>query len=181
MKLTWKDEKMEDFTYSITTINKDGSVSPKTANSKSTDNCEFKVAKKLTFYSFLSAGILYTNFTYPTYGIDSNKKVAKMNPVKVNLRPAAFLNLLLRDWDPVYPFLQLGITVGNNDVIIPLGIGLSIQNKFSISGGAMLGYVKDLNNLQVGQTSDQVSLNNDLTNKPIVSWYFSVNYAIVKK
>ncbi len=180
MKLTWKDQKMESVKYSMSTMNPDGSIKQDKGNKP--NDCEFTVAKKLTFYSFISTGVLYTDFAYPIYKLDENKTVQHTGDEKINLRPAVFLNMLITNWDPIYPFIQLGVTSGKGDLLVPLGLGFTLNNQLSISGGTMLGYRKDLDKLQVGKTAiDDAALEKDLTNKPVVSWYFSLNYNLGKK
>ena len=171
---------MKLFEYEIAKYDKEGT---EVSNSKSIGS--FTVGKKMIFYPFVSSGILYTNFSYPNYSISTDNginTVAKTADTKVNVRPTVFLNMLITSWDPVYPFIQLGITTGVNDALFPVGFGFSFGSSFSISGGALLGYTKDLSTLDVGkEVKDEATLQNDLTNKGLVKAYFSINYNFGKK
>lgn len=89
--------------------------------------------------------------------------------------------MLLTSFDPIYPFAQIGLTTGVNDVMFPVGAGISIQRLFSISGGAMIGYKKDISDLQRGQTGvTQDMFDKDFSNRADVSWYLSINYNLSK-
>lgn len=180
VKLDWKTHSMKQFAYDAKVLDENGTEDIKAAVSTS-----MTVAKRLGVYPFVSTGVLYTNFSYPNYAISTDtgvNKVAKTEDTKVRVRPSVFLNMLIDSWDPVYPFAQIGITTGTNDVLFPVGVGFSFGSSFSISGGIILGYVKDLTNLHVGDTvKDEAALKNDLSNKGTTSWYFSINYNLGKK
>lgn len=180
VKLGWNIQKMKSIKYEVKKIDKEGS---EVAKSNSTG--EFIVAKKLALYPFVSSGVLYSGFSYPNYTVSSNNganTVGQTSDTKVFVRPALFLNFLIASWEPIYPFLQLGISTGDNDAIFPVGLGLSLGKSFSISGGTMLGYRKELGSLSVGQTiKDKTELKNDLVYKGFASWYFSLNYNFGKK
>jgi hypothetical protein len=179
-KLSWKSVKMKQFVYETSGLNLDGTES-KDHTSKTT----FVVGKRLGVYPFVSTGVLLTDFKYPNYAVTTTggiNSVALVDYTHVRVRPAVFLNLLISSWDPVYPFVQVGITTGKNDVLVPLGLGASLGSSFSLSGGPILGYRKDLTNLAVnGPVKDDAALQADLSNKGFVSWYFSLTYNIGKK
>ena len=81
----------------------------------------------------------------------------------------------------LYPFLQLGLTTGANDFLIPIGAGIVIAKKLSISGGSVFGVGKGLTNLNINSyVKDEAALKNDLSNQVISSWYFSLNYNFFK-
>jgi hypothetical protein len=173
--------KMKKFDYEIGTLNKDGSATDKKKNSYS-----FTVAKDQRIVPFVSMGVFYTDFKYPNYAIKEDndiKTVEETKSTNVRVRPAAFLNFLVKTkGDLLYPFLQLGISTGVNDVLFPVGAGIAIRDNFSISGGAILGQVKDLSTLKPGDiVKDEATLKNDLSPRGMVSWYFSVNYNLSKK
>jgi hypothetical protein len=181
LKLTRKTKIMKSFEYGVVTLDKDG-TEIKDNNFKA----NFIVGKRPYFYPYVSTGVLYTDFSYPDYAIatdgSGNNIVARVGDIKVGVRPAVFLNHILRSWDPVYPFLQIGVTTSMNDALFPIGGGFSFGSTFSVSGGLLLGYVKDLNELSVdGPVADDAALKNDLTNKGVANWYFSINYNLSKK
>lgn len=180
IKLSWKSQKMKSFKYEVKKLDKEGADI-----AKSNTTGEFIVGKRLGLYPFVSSGIVYTGFSYPNYSISTNNginTVGKAPDTKVYVRPALFLNFLITSWDPVYPFFQIGITTGVNDAIFPVGFGFTIGKSFSISGGPMIGYRKDLGSLNVGDpVKDETALKNDLVYKGFVSGYFSINYNFGKK
>ena len=135
---------------------------------------------------FVSTGVFYTDLLYREYALqqaNGEYLVAETKPKHIRVRPAVFLNLLLStksNW--LYPFLQLGVTTGANDFLLPLGAGIVVGNNLSISGGAVFGVRKELTNLRIGGTvKDAAALKNDLTNKGFSSWYFSINYNFFKR
>lgn len=178
---TFTNTKMKKFDYEISTLNNDGSVTDKKKN-----NFSFTVAKDQRIVPFVSMGVFYTDFKYPNYAIKEDNDIKTVEETKstyVRVRPAAFLNFLVKTkGDLLYPFLQLGISTGVNDVLFPVGVGLAIRDNFSISSGAILGQVKDLSTFKPGDiVKDEATLKNDLSPRGIVSWYFSVNYNLSKK
>lgn len=179
-KLDWKTKTMKEITFSATALKEEGAEDLKKTNSKS-----FTIAKKLGVYPFISTGVLYTNFSYPEYALKADNGssiVAKTGDVKVNVRPTVFLNMIIASWDPVYPFAQVGITTGVQDALFPVGLGFSFGASFSISGGVIFGYHKDLNKLTIGgSVKDDATLKADLTNKAVFKPYFSINYNFGKK
>ena len=179
-KLDWKTEKIRKYSYTITKLGADGSE-VKDGGGKA----DFTIAKKLVFHPFVTSGIFYSDFIYPNYALRTEgdiNYVATTKGTKLNVRPAVFLNLVVAPLEPLYPFIQVGISTGVNDVIFPVGAGFFIKNRFSISGGALLGQYKTLNEFKVGDAiKDEETLKNDLEYKPFVSWYFSINYNLTKK
>lgn len=178
---TFTNTKMKKFDYEISTLNNDGSITDKKKN-----NFSFTVAKDQRIVPFVSMGVFYTDFKYPNYAIKEDNDIKTVEETKstyVRVRPAAFLNFLVKTkGDLLYPYLQLGISTGVNDVLFPVGVGLAIRDNFSISGGPILGQVKDLSTLKPGDiVKDEAALKNDLSPRGIVSWYFSVNYNLSKK
>lgn len=173
---SWSYTKMKQFEYNISLLNKDGAVVEKEKHLFS-----FIVAKDQRIVPFVSMGVFYTDFSYPNYAIEEKggvKTVVETEETKVRVRPAAYLNFLIKTkGDLFYPFFQVGISTGVNDVLFPVGIGTSIRDKFSISLGPIFGQRKELTKLKPGATvPDDAALQNDLGKKGFLSWYFSVNY-----
>ncbi|WP_300667006.1 hypothetical protein, partial [Fluviicola sp.] len=181
IKLDWKFQKMKSFSYEYQKLESNGSEV-----AQSSIKNDFTVGKKLGLYPFVSTGVFYTGFSYPNYTISTDNginTVGEATDSKVYVRPALFLNFLVTGkLNPVYPFLQIGVSTGKNDAIFPVGGGITLGKSFSISGGAMVGYRKDLKTLNVGDVvKDETALENNLIYKGFVSWYFSINYNIGKK
>ena len=172
--------KMINLTYGVNSIDKEGNIS---ANKNLQIDCI--VARQHTIVPFVSTGIFYTDLIYPAYALqrgDGEWLVAQTKEKSTKVRPAVFLNLLFstkNNW--LYPFLQLGLTTGANDFLIPIGAGIVVAKKLSISGGSVFGMGKGLTNLQInGPVKDEATLKNDLSNRVFSSAYFSLNYNFFK-
>jgi len=178
--LDWKNQSMTEISYTVTSLNQDGTEDLKKSFSR-----KFNIAKRLGLYPFISTGVIYTDFSYPEYAVktdNGSNTVAKTDDVKVNFRPTVFLNFLISNWGVAYPFAQIGITTGNNDALFPVGFGIAMGSSFSFSFGAIFGYHKDLTKLSVGgSVKDDAELKADLSNKALFRPYFSINYNLGKK
>ncbi|THU31098.1 hypothetical protein FAM09_28865 [Niastella caeni] len=177
----WANTKMKKFDYAISALNKDGSVADKGNHTFS-----FTVAKDQRIVPFVSMGVFYTDFNYPNYAVKEGNginTVEETDKTHVRVRPAAYLNFLIKTkGDLLYPFFQVGISTGANDVLFPVGFGAAIRDNFSISAGPIFGQRKELTKLKVGgEVADDAELKKDLSNKGFVSWYFSINYNFTKK
>ncbi len=173
-------KKMINLTYRVNAIDKDGNMR---ANKNFQLDCI--IARHHLIVPFVSTGIFYTDLIYPVYALqqgDGEWLVAQTKERIIKVRPAVFLNLLFSsksNW--LYPFLQLGLTTGANDFLIPIGAGIVIAKKLSISGGSVFGIGKGLTNLNINShVKDEAALKNDLSNQVISSWYFSLNYNFFK-
>ena len=172
--------KMITITYGVNGIDKEG-------NQRANKNfqIEYTIARHQTIVPFVSTGVFYTDLIYPAFALqqgDGEMVVTQIKGKSIKVRPAVFLNLLFStksSW--LFPFLQLGLTTGANDFLIPFGAGIVIAKKLSISGGSVLGVGKGLTNLHINSAvKDEATLKNDLTNKVFSSWYFSLNYNFFK-
>ncbi len=176
-----KPTKMLNLTYSVTALDKEGNQ-----RTNKTYQVGCTIASQQAMVPFVSSGVFYTDLLYPEYALqqaNGEYLVAQTKPMRIRVRPAVFLNLLVStksNW--LYPFLQLGVTTGPNDFLMPLGAGIVVANNLSISGGAVFGFRKELTNLRIsGPVKDAATLKNDLTNKGFSSWYFSINYNFFKR
>lgn len=177
--IDWKSKIMKNINYEIKKLDSKGSEISKNGGKTS-----FTVAKRWTLLPFMSTGLIYTDVSYPNYSIkteNSINTVSASDKTVVNYRPAIFLNFLIASWEPIYPFAQIGISSGVNDALFPVGLGISLGKNFTLSGGALLGYKKDLTNLKIGSVvSDENELKNDLKYKALTSLYFSICYSLHK-
>ncbi len=176
-----KPTKMLTLIYSVSAVDEEGNQ-----RTNKTYQVGCTIASQQIVVPFVSTGVFYTDLLYPEYALqqaNGEYLVAETNPMRVRVRPAVFLNLLVStksNW--LYPFLQLGVTTGANDFLMPLGAGIVVANNLSISGGAVFGFRKELTNLRIsGSVKDAATLKNDLTNKGFSSWYFSINYNFFKR
>lgn len=176
----YKTKTMRNFVYEIKELDINGKDVAGSQHS-----AEFTIAKFQSVIPFVSTGAFYTGFRYPNYALttaEGANRVAETDPTDVRVRPAVFLNFLFKtgsDW--FYPLLQIGVSTGVNDFLLPVGAGIAINNRVSISGGVMIGWRKDLTKLKVGDVvKDDAELKNDLSNRGAASWFFSVNYNFIK-
>ncbi len=135
---------------------------------------------------FVSVATIYTNFRYPNYALiekDTISKVISEGKTNPSLKIGAFLHLALpmKNYG-FYPFVQLGISTDQSELILPLGAGFLLYDKISISAGTMLGYHKTLDQLKPGMIATQDQFDADLkqTVFGFDNWYFSLNYTIGK-
>lgn len=142
-------------------------------------------------YPVVSAGSLFTNVAFPAYSVDSSNSLVDVKRKSIRATPAVFLNFytgILKN-DYLYLFLQFGVAPinDNGSIMVPIGAGLSIggkgtlANRITFSGGFLPAFVKELNNLKIGdKIKDNSVLQNDLTYKLFTSGYFSVNFNLFK-
>ena len=169
-------KKMLSISYSVAPLDKEGGQ-----RGSKTYQLDCTIARHQAMVPFVSSGVFYTDIVYPSYAlrkVNGEFTVAETKGTRVRVRPAVFLNLLFsvkRHW--IYPFLQLGVAMGGDDYLLPVGGGIVLGNNLSLSGGSVLGRRKNLGNLQVGESvTDEAALQNDLGNKFFLSGYFSLNY-----
>jgi hypothetical protein len=172
--------KMINLTYGVNSIDKEGNIR---ANKNLQIDCI--IARQHKIVPFVSTGVFYTDLIFPAYALlqgNGQWLVVQTKEKSTKVRPAVFLNLLFStksNW--LYPFLQLGLTTGANDFLIPIGAGIVVAKKLSISGGSVFGMGKRLTNLQINSpVKDEATLKNDLSNRVFSSGYFSLNYNFFK-
>ncbi|MDY7394057.1 hypothetical protein UMM65_02300 [Aureibaculum sp. 2210JD6-5] len=85
-----------------------------------------------------------------------------------------------KNGDILYPIFQIGITQGIKTPLIPIGVGISIRDKFSITGGPLIAFQNQLNKLSIGEMSDDAKLKDDIQTHVKWNWYLSINYKIGK-
>lgn len=163
-----------------------------------TDEYELKVTQKselkgkisLKPFSLLSTdfafGLLYPfNLTYPIYSTGTNAGgqliVSKAKNERIRFSTGAMLNLIFKTPTyPAFPLIQLGIGTGNEYPTIFTGAGIKFIKNFTITGGIMTGWYKELNNLNVGDaiTGEDI-LKKDLQYTPILkpSFYLGAQYS----
>lgn len=151
----------------------------------------FNISRWNSMYPVVSTGSLFTNFSFPSYTIDSTNSLINISHKKIRATPAVYLNFytnLLKN-DYLYFFLQLGVAPinENGSILIPIGAGLSIggtgtfANRITFSGGFLPALVKELNKLTVGdKVKDNSVLRDDLSYKLLSTGYFSININLFK-
>lgn len=151
----------------------------------------FNISRWNSMYPIASMGTLFTNFTFPSYTVDSTNAIVSVSRKKIRATPAAYLNFytnLLKN-NYLYFFLQFGIAPlnENGSILIPLGVGLSIggsgslANRITFSGGFLPAFIKELSKLNVGdKVNDNSALRDDLSYKLYTTGYFSININIFK-
>lgn len=121
------------------------------------------------FIPEFSVGIAYTSFDYNTYGTtsDSTGQQYVGEPTKNqlrNLKAMAMANFVLYiPQSPIRPLYQIAIGINADMPTLLTGFGLrtsfSQKAQFTISGGIAMTWLKELNNLKVG---DEVSGTSDI-------------------
>jgi hypothetical protein len=180
-------EDIKDVTIAITiydvTLNDDMELTVK-------EKTVLKGGLSLKDYSLLSvdfaAGLLYPfNLSYPLYSTGPNASgalaVSEAKTEKINYSAGMMLNLIFKTKTyPAFPFIQLGFGTGNDAPTVFSGVGLKFIKNISISAGAITGWYKELDRLNVGDpiTGDDV-LKRDLHYQPIKhpSFYIGIQYS----
>ena len=133
----------------------------------------------------MSAGGFFTNFSFPEYSlnIDSTGGSVINSSVKdLRFSAALFLNFVF-NWhnDYIYPILQIGIGTADKSILMPIGFGISIMDRITISGGLVPGFAKELGKLKLGDhVKGQDELDKDLTFKLMSTTYFAININLNK-
>ncbi|MBJ7882965.1 hypothetical protein [Gelidibacter salicanalis] len=174
-QFAWSYEKSRVYELKAVSLAADGTTMADSGNT-----IKMKVHKSQGRLAvFASVGLFYTPFEYKNYGL-SDDLVVETQGDPVYFRPAAYLNFLLRPkyGDILYPLFQVGVTQGIKTPLIPIGIGISIRNRFSLTAGPLLAFQNELDKLTVGSTTDDAGLKDDLISHIRVSWYISLNYKL---
>jgi len=143
--------------------------------------------KKISFQKydlfdiFVSTGIIYSNATLPSYGVDNDFIVTKKYIKTYNPGVALFLNFNIRISRYFSPLFQMGINPTKKSPFLLLGTGFLIPvANFAISGGPIWTWNQTLDKLTVGQkigsTTDlenDIKYNFDLVPK---GWYIGIQY-----
>lgn len=151
----------------------------------------FNISRWNSMYPIVSAGSLFTNFSFPSYTIDSLNSILDVSRKKIRATPAVYLNFYTNYFknDYLYFFLQFGVAPLNDNggILFPIGGGFSIggsgalANRVTFSGGFLPALIKELNKLNVGdKVRDDATLKDDLSYKLYSAGYFSININIFK-
>jgi hypothetical protein len=135
----------------------------------------------------VSVAVVYAGFTRPKYGTSPSKADASKTVVEragsepVDLSAAVLLNGVCNTWRNgwVYPMFQLGISVNKDAPAILAGAGLRFTSpsRLGLAGGAVIGWVKDLDRLQPGDSvTGTADIEADLKRKMKVSYYIALQY-----
>lgn len=136
----------------------------------------FRVRRFQTFIPELSAGVAYTNLSYPKYstitdadGVQRVTQASNENISRLNVTVMLNYNLFITH-SPLHPFWQIGI--GANDKLPTLLTGLGIRvnaagiRRLAIAGGIAMSWIQELNSLKVNdQVDGQGVIDADLSYK----------------
>ncbi|MFA0964534.1 hypothetical protein AB9P05_22190 [Roseivirga sp. BDSF3-8] len=161
-ELTLKRGKVHDINYEVT-YKEDGE--------------DKKVSKTMTFTHYrgllweVTPGVAFTNVIYDTYGISTDAdgastvaEAGKEHIKQVNVNVMLNANFVIPSWHETMPFVQIGAGPSKDYPMLFTGIGLRINDRFRISTGAVFTWVKELNELQVGDPVDgTAALEKDLS------------------
>lgn len=133
-----------------------------------------------------AAAAIYSDLRYPSYGtkqVGGATVVDRVSTSSGRVDAAVLLGLVCRCWSPtfVYPQVHVGISSAKDFPGFLIGAGLRFTNlkDFSISGGRMFTWYKDLDKLTVGgPVSGTAELNSDLRLKRApTTWYGALQYS----
>jgi len=140
------------------------------------------------FVPEVAAALVYTNFNYSEFGTSTNEngeQIVSENEVNnlTNFKASGMINLnLFIENSSVHPLWQLGFSTHRDAPIIMSGFGLrttsSGLNRFAISGGLAMTWMKSLNSLSLGDVVDGTGqINEDLIlSAPKYSPYIAIQY-----
>lgn len=173
-EFNWDYDKMREYTFTGTTTTT-GTTDPKT------QSATFTVGKDQALAVFASTGVFYTPFSFNNFGIQDGLAVST-KPTAVYARPAAYLNMMFKrkKGDILYWLLQVGVSVGNETPMFPVGGGIVLRNNFSLSGGPLLVWQNKLSGIELNDPVDDAILKNSIIKRLDSSWYISINYKLGK-
>ena len=132
----------------------------------------------------LGAGFVINTVKVPQYG--TGTKDGKTIVVRRNDKPLSLAAALVLNWvfarsstSSIRPIFQTGVSVSPDGPGVLLGTGfrLTRPKRVAVGFGAILAWVKDLTDLREGgPVSGTAELNDDLTYKPTVKGYFTIQY-----
>ena len=175
-----KEGKIKEITIAAVKLEIDGK---EVSDTKKTNM--FRIGRWNSAYPYLSTGGFFTNFSFPEYnlGIDSSgASVINSSAKKIRFSPAIFLNFVFSlHNDYIYPVFQIGLGTADKSILLPVGVGISIMDRITISGGIVPGFARQLNELKPGdRISGQTALDQDLSYKLMSTTYFGVNINLNK-
>jgi hypothetical protein len=133
-----------------------------------------------------SVGAVFGILKQPTYGTattaDGKTVVARTSDKSLSVNPAVMLNLVCRCAGGL-PMLQIGAATSKDLPAFLFGGGIRLfglgKGDFGLTYGAMMGWYKDLNKLQVGSAvTGTKDIESDLAfiSKPHIKSYFAIQY-----
>jgi hypothetical protein len=166
-------------------LKEDGS--PETDENKHIKS-DFRVAMHQSVVPFISASTIFSFMKFPNYTISTESssagvvsRVARGKYTRVAPRPVAFLNLLTPIGKKSSLFLlpQVGFGMAEDNILLPIGLGVHFNGIFSISLGWVNAITKELDTLEVDKVvADELTVKNDLLTAYKGSLYFSINFSL---
>lgn len=176
--------KLKDYTLILTPKKSDGTSE---TDASKLVKASFQLALQKNFVPFVSTSAIFSPLAFPNYAvqIDPSGKtiIGTTNPTRIVPRPVLFLNFLNRfgkaDPDDLAWHLQIGFGTVDKNYLIPVGVGLLIGGKISVSGGFLGTLSQDLKAKGPGQpVKDDTELKNLLGDHFRGSYYFSLNIPV---
>jgi hypothetical protein len=180
-------DKMQEVTVKLTTMkfNFPPDVATIALDTEDLGSGVFTIQKYLPFVIEKSVGAVFGTLKQPTYGTATNadgKTVIARSPDQtLSVNPAAMVNFVCRCAGGL-PMLQIGAATSKDLPAFLVGGGIRLfglgKGDFGVTYGAMIGWYKELNKLQVGSVvTGTADINSDLTYKPHIKSYFGIQYA----
>jgi hypothetical protein len=170
------------------TINTDDSTGLISADQAVNGTTAFNVRKYSVLAPEIGVGAVFGFIERPIYGTGTNSAgqtiVTKQSVSRVNVAPTILANFVCRcSTGLISPMFQIGVATSKDLPSILLGGGLRLfglgKGDVAIGGGAMFGWYKDLQKLQVGSIiTGTTDINNDLAyiSTPKVAGYMAIQY-----
>lgn len=127
------------------------------------------------FVPEVSAGVAYTNLSFPKYGTVTDTATGKLHVAeagndvfkRMNITAMLNYNYFIQN-SPVHPFVQVGAGVNVDFPTLFLGGGLRFNNngkgRIAIAGGMASSWIKTLNDLKIGdEVSGTTDIEKDIT------------------
>ena len=132
----------------------------------------------------VSAAVIHTRLARKVYSaVDKNGQtvVQQGKDEGVDIKPAGILNFVCRCFgdSQLYPMIQLGTTEVDNAPAVLLGGGLRLFGKtpLAISGGGVVAWIRDLNNLKPGDVvKSSLEVDADLKRRMQIRLYVALQY-----
>jgi len=173
----------------LSVINENGNVSLKEDPKAST--VSFLIREKVGWTVESSVGATFAQLTRPKYGTSTNAAgetiVQKAKDERALITPSVMVNITPQNKSGVVPIFQFGVSIATSAPALLIGGGWKIpgvqSGRLAFSGGAVLGWVKDLDKLQVNDVvTGTKELEADLRFDPMprFGWYLNIQYKFGK-
>jgi len=183
-------EKMQTVTVKVVsvTFKVDDASSALNISQQETASGTFSVRRYSLLTPEIGVGVVFGAIKQPKYGTDKNAQgqtiVARVPDTSLSIAPSVLVNFVCRcSTGALVPMFQLGAATSKDLPGILGGVGIRLfglgKGDVAIGGGAMFGWVKDLQKLKsgdvVGGTKD-IDADLGYSGRPKIGSYFVIQY-----